>query len=209
METEAKIGMNQEKRITRCSLCHRVQEHPEPSPEAGPICERCGAPLTTYQPRNLYRTRSLALAAAALYVPANVLPIALVDYLGQHREMTIVSGIGHLFSSGVYFVGTLVFTTSFITPMMKIIGLLYLAFAPTGGNLRWKRRLYEIIQAVNPWNAMEICLLSILLALVNFGVIAQIAAGPGAMAFAGVVILTTAASVTFDPAALRYGKGEG
>lgn len=143
------------------------------------------------------------MAALILYVPANLLPIVLVDYQGRHLEITIVDGIRDLFGNGHFFLGVLVLTTSFLTPVMKILGLLFLAFAPAGlWMLGWRRRIYDLIRMVNPWNAMEVFLLATLFTLVNFGALATVRAGDGAPAFTAVVLLTAASTVVFQPSAL-------
>ena len=46
---------------------------------------------------------------------------------------------------------------------------------------------------------LDIFVIAILVAVVNFGRIASVEANPGAVAFASVVILTMLAAVTFDP----------
>ncbi|HBZ95039.1 MAG TPA: paraquat-inducible membrane protein A, partial [Pseudomonas sp.] len=46
---------------------------------------------------------------------------------------------------------------------------------------------------------LDIFVIAILVALVNFGSLASIEAGAGAAAFACVVILTMLAALTFDP----------
>jgi paraquat-inducible protein A len=46
---------------------------------------------------------------------------------------------------------------------------------------------------------LDVFVIAILVALVNFGSLASIEPGPGAAAFASVVILTMLAAVTFDP----------
>jgi paraquat-inducible protein A len=46
---------------------------------------------------------------------------------------------------------------------------------------------------------LDIFVIAILAALVSFGNLASIGAGPGALAFAVVVILTMLAALSFDP----------
>ncbi|NQB65713.1 paraquat-inducible protein A, partial [Pseudomonas aeruginosa] len=49
------------------------------------------------------------------------------------------------------------------------------------------------------WSMLDIFVIAILVALVNFGNLASIEANLGAAAFASVVVLTMFAAVTFDP----------
>ncbi len=66
------------------------------------------------------------------------------------------------------------------------------------------RELKENDQAVRDWllgrwSMLDIFVIAILVALVNFGNLASIEANLGAAAFASVVVLTMFAAVTFDP----------
>ena len=63
-----------------------------------------------------------------------------------------------------------------------------------GGN----KRLYRMIDLIGRWSNIDIFMLSILVALVQFGVLSHVRAGYGAMAFAGVVVVTMVASRAFD-----------
>ena len=46
---------------------------------------------------------------------------------------------------------------------------------------------------------LDLFMISILVTLVDLGTVAQISAGPGATAFASVVVLTMFAAMSFDP----------
>lgn len=145
------------------------------------------------------RTFALALAALFLYIPANMLPIVTVDYWGKHQETTIFDGVHGLFQTGSYIVGCLIFTTSILTPGLKILGLLLLS-----ASVRWTRWpkfrtiVFKIIRIVDPWNMLEVTLLAILVSLAEMGKIATVHPGAGVFSFAGVVVLTISATIVFD-----------
>jgi paraquat-inducible protein A len=155
------------------------------------------------------RTLALALGALALYVPANLLPIVSVDYWGMHQTTTIFDGVHGLFETGSYVVGCLIFTTSILTPGLKIVGLILLS-----ATVRWPRWrkfrtwVYRTIQVVDPWNMLEVTLLAILVSLAEMGKIATVHPGAGVFSFAGVVILTIAATLAFDPRLVWDAAGE-
>ena len=58
--------------------------------------------------------------------------------------------------------------------------------------------MYRVIAFVGRWSMLDIFMISILVDLVNFSGV-QIIAGPAAIAFAAVVILTMFAAENFDP----------
>jgi len=59
--------------------------------------------------------------------------------------------------------------------------------------------MYRFIEWIGRWSMLDIFVIAILVAVVNFGSLASIEAGAGAAAFASVVILTMLAALTFDP----------
>jgi len=146
------------------------------------------------------RTLALALAAFILYFPANLLPIVETDYWGMHEKTTIFDGIHGLFQTGSYFVGSLVFTTSILSPALKIVGLLLLSITlPWSHWAKLRAWTYKCIQIVDPWNMLEVTLLAILVSLAEMGKIATVHPGAGVFSFAGVVVLTICATIAFDP----------
>jgi paraquat-inducible protein A len=165
-------------------------------------CPRCGARLHDRKPASLARTSALVAAAVILYLPANLLPVMTVVSFGQGEPDTILSGVKALIGAGMWPVALLVFFASITVPVLKLIGLTFLTVS-VGRRSSWRPRdralLYRIIEQVGRWSMVDIFMISILVALVNLGTIAQIEPGIGAIAFASVVIITMIASMSFDP----------
>jgi paraquat-inducible protein A len=165
-------------------------------------CPRCGAALHRRKPHSLARTWALLIAACILYIPANVLPVMTVTSFGQGEPDTILSGVKALIGAGMWPVAILVFFASITVPVLKIVALIFLLISVQRGS-RWRPRdrtvLYRVVESVGRWSMVDIFMISILVALVNLGAIASIVPGPGAIAFASVVILTMIAAMTFDP----------
>lgn len=186
--------------IVTCASCGLVQRMEVPPPGARAMCARCHFEIRSRKSHSRTRTLALALGAMILYVPANLLPIVETDYWGMHQKTTIFDGIRGLFQTGSYFVGSLVFTTSILTPALKIIGLVSLSVTQNWeGWERFRTWVYKIIQFVDPWNMLEVTMLAILVSLAEMGKIATVHPGAGVFSFAGVVVLTISATLTFDP----------
>jgi paraquat-inducible protein A len=79
--------------------------------------------------------------------------------------------------------------------------MLLLITTQTGCRTRLRDRavLYRIVNAIGRWSMIDIFMESILAALVQFGSVVTIDPGIGAVAFAGVVIITMFAAEGFDP----------
>lgn len=185
--------------IVTCQTCGLVQRM-EPLPEgARAVCARCGFEIWRRKPDSRTRTFALALGALILYFPANLYPIVQTEYWGMTQSTTIFDGIHGLFQTGSYFVGGLVFTTSILTPALKILGLLLLSITlPWPGWEKFRTWTFRIIRFVDPWNMLEVTMLAILVAIAEIGKIATVHPGAGVFSFAGVVVLTISATITFD-----------
>ncbi len=165
-------------------------------------CWRCGAALRRRKPASLARTWALLITATMLYVPANVYPVMTVISLGRGTPNTIFSGMLELAALGMWPLALLVFVASITIPIMKIIALglmLISVHRRWTGHLRDRTRLYRIIEVIGRWSMIDVFMISILVALVRFGFIASVRPGPGAIAFAAVVVLTMFAAMSFDP----------
>jgi paraquat-inducible protein A len=187
--------------LARCSGCEKLHPLAE-APETGPWrCWLCGTALHLRRPGSLSRTWALLLAAALLYVPANVLPVMELNQLGNTQADTIMSGIVTLFEAGWYPVAVLIFFASIMVPGLKLVGLTILLIGVHRGsqaNPRQRTVAYRAIEYIGRWSMLDMFTTSLLVALVHLGQVATIQAGPGATCFGAVVILTMLAASSFD-----------
>jgi paraquat-inducible protein A len=180
-----------------CIAC----ELPVPEARAGGRCPRCEAVLHDRKPFALHRTTALVIAGFVLLIPANLLPILTIEQLGSVDPNTILGGIRELIRADLWPLAAIVFVASVIVPLMKLFGLtwmLLLTHQRSGRYLVGRTRLYRVIDLIGRWSNIDIFMLSILVALVQFGVLSQVRAGFGAVAFGAVVIVTMVASRAFD-----------
>ena len=168
----------------------------------GMRCSRCGFRLRVRKTDSIRRTWAFALAATVLYIPANIYPVLTVVRLGAGQPSTILGGVQELLQLGMWPLAALVFFASVAVPVLKLIGLAILLISThrgTGWALRDRTVLYRVVDAIGRWSMIDIFMESILVGVVQFGKIASVYPGPGAIAFAAVVILTMLAAHSFDP----------
>ncbi|NPT43032.1 PqiA/YebS family transporter subunit [Paraburkholderia sp. 1N] len=168
----------------------------------GGICPRCSAVLHLRKPNSLARTWAFLLAAMVLYIPAVLLPVTVTSTLLSAQSNTILSGVVFLWTSGSWALATIVFIASIVVPMLKILSLAYLAWSTQLRSSlmpRKRTRIYRWVELVGRWSMLDIYVITILVALVQFGSVATIDAGPGSIAFGAVVVLTMFAALSFDP----------
>lgn len=165
-------------------------------------CPRCGAAVHLRKPGSIRLTWAFVIAACVLYIPANVLPIMDTSSLFNAQRDTILSGVVYLWSTGSWGTALIVFVASIVTPLAKLIALALLTLSV---QLRstWRpllrAKLYRVVTFVGRWSMLDIFVVTVLVALVQLQSIAVITAGPGALAFGAVVVLTMFAAYTFDP----------
>ena len=186
--------------LLNCHVCGQLSRRPD---HAGHLrCPRCAAPLHARKPASLSACWALTLAAMILYIPANTLPIMVTaSFIGTQQD-TILSGVLYLWVSGSWPLAALVFFASVMVPLLKMIALVYLLWTVQRRSvhrLRQRARLYRLLEFVGRWSMLDIYVIVILAALVRFGGLANIEAGPAALAFGAVVVLTMLAALSFDP----------
>ncbi len=187
--------------LVSCHTCHLLVK-PASSPHSVQKCPRCHSSLHSRLPNSLARTWALVIAACILYIPANTLPVMSVVILGEGNTDTIFSGVLHLLEAGMWPLALIVFVASLVVPILKLlilVGLLLSIHFRSRWKLRDRARLYRLTELVGRWSMVDIFVIAILVALVQFGALADIEAGGGALSFAAVVILTMFAAHTFDP----------
>ncbi|NWB99019.1 paraquat-inducible protein A [Pseudomonas gingeri] len=186
--------------ILICTECHELNRQEEDRDEQ--VCTRCGAWVHPRRPNSLMRTWALLLTSAILYIPANMLPIMTVSSLGKGDPSTIMSGVITLVQHGMFPIAAVVFVASILVPTFKLVGIALLLFSVQRRqplSARQRIIMYRFIEFIGRWSMLDIFVIAILVAVVNFGRIASVEANFGAIAFASVVILTMLAAVTFDP----------
>jgi len=187
--------------LISCHSCHLLCKAP-PLEGAVTLCPRCGARLHARKPNSIAKTWALILAAFIFYIPANVLPVTRVISFGKAQTDTIMSGVIYFVQSGSWPIALVIFVASIFVPLIKLIILTFLLISVQTKS-RWRpkdrTRLYRITEAVGRWSMVDIYVITILVALVKLGALATIEAGPGAVFFAGVVVITMFAAMSFDP----------
>ena len=186
--------------LISCHSCHLLCERGKGSWDR--LCPRCGASLHDRKPNSIARTWALVLAAFIFYIPANVLPITVVISLGKAQSDTIMSGVIYFLHTGMWPIALVIFLASVFIPLLKLLVLIFLLISVQRES-SWRQqdrtRLYRIVEVIGRWSMVDIFVVTILVALVHLGGLATIHAGPGAIFFGAVVVITIIAAMGFDP----------
>ena len=204
--TDARAPTAEEAGLYSCRACTLVSQPPDVKAPDGAMlvasCPRCGTRLEWRKANSIQRVWAFLLAAYVLYVPANVLPIMNTSSLFGAQTDTILSGVLYLWRTGSWATGTIVFVASIVVPILKLIVLTFLVISvqrKSAWRPQLRARMYRVVAFVGRWSMLDIFVVTVLVALVQIKSIAVIEAGPGAVAFGAVVVLTIFAANSFDP----------
>ena len=182
-----------------CRKCHLLMD--QKALEMNRHCPRCGARLLLRKPESLTRTWALLITSLILLFPANLLPIMTVTYLGDKEPNTIMQGIEYFIQSGTYVIAFLIFFASVLVPIFKVAGIMLVLLSIRRkwmGWLRHKTLMFRMIRFIGRWSMLDIFVIALMVAIVEFGTLNSIHAAPAATYFAGVVVFTMLAANTFD-----------
>ncbi|MEM7489277.1 MAG: paraquat-inducible protein A [Pseudomonadota bacterium] len=164
-------------------------------------CGRCGGRLVSREETSLQRVWAWLAAGLLFYIPANVYPMLVTRTVGFGEEQTIVGGVIELAGHGAYVVAFIVFFASVIIPVGKFVAIGWLAWVvrrPHGYKPTQLLHLYEVVEWIGRWSMIDVFVVAILVALVQFQLIASINPGFAAVCFALSVVFTMLSAMSFD-----------
>lgn len=126
----------------------------------------------------------------------------IVNQLGSAEPTTILGGVVQFWNSKVYVVSIIIFTASVMIPGLKLIALFSLCAVAKGWlniNAKTSTKIYYLTELVGRWSMIDVFVVAILVGLIQLGNLMSITAGPAAIAFTLMVLLTMLAAHAFDP----------
>ncbi len=165
-------------------------------------CRRCGSKVHQRKPHAIPITWALGIASIIFLIPANLLPMMVVQSIAGNDAGTIMDGVIYFLEHHDAGIGIVIFIASIFIPFFKLTVLFYLLLVV---HYRWYRRarfalkLYRIIHFIGKWSMLDIFVVALMVGIVQFKHLATIVAGPAAIAFMLAVILTMFATERFDP----------
>ncbi|MDU9003536.1 paraquat-inducible protein A [Sedimentitalea todarodis] len=182
--------------LVACTTCCKVH------PSADARCRRCGSVLRSRDVTSLQRVWAWWAAGLIMYVPANVYPMLRTATLGHETQNTIVGGVMELIAHHAYGVALIVFVASVIIPVGKFIAIAFLALSINRASIlsaHARLRLYEVVEFIGRWSMLDVFVVAILSALVQFQFVANVHPGIAAVSFALSVAFTMLSAQSFDP----------
>lgn len=181
--------------LVGCRHCTLVQ------PLGTERCPRCGGRLQSRDDLSLQRVMAWWLVGLLFYIPANLYPMLITRTMGVANEATIVGGVIELTEYGAWVVAAIVFFASVIIPVGKFVAIAYLVAIvrrPHGHKPSQLLHLHEAVEWIGRWSMIDVFVVAILAALVQFNLIATINPGIAAVSFALSVVFTMLSAMSFD-----------
>ena len=186
--------------LIACQHCDLLQRLPDLPPGASARCPRCDKELWRRRDDSLNRTLALTLAAAILYVVANVMPMLGLTVVGRQAATTVIGGAQHLWDNGQQAVAVLVLFTAVIAPALQIgIMLILMLGARRKPAPAWLGRLLRHHPTTRTWSMIEVMLLGVLVALIKIADYATVVPGVALFVLGALVFLLAGIQASFDP----------
>ena len=182
-----------------CPDCDLLQRLPDLARGASARCPRCDKELWRRREDSLQRTLALALAAAALYVVANTVPMLGLTAVGHQASTTVLGGAEQLWRDGRETVAGLVLFTAVGAPALQIgFMLLIVLGARRERPPRWIGTLLRHHPTTATWSMIEVMMLGVLVALIKIADYAKVIPGLALFALGALVFVLAAMQASFD-----------
>lgn len=194
-ERRAPLSTARSAGLVACRSCGLV------APMGQHSCARCGATLQSRDTQSLQKVWAWWLAGLVAYIPANLYPMLRTTQFFHTTESTIAGGVVDLMHYGNYGIAAIVFFASIVIPVGKFVAIAWLAATIARAHTQDTHRLhlvYELVEFIGRWSMIDVFVVAILSALVQFEALASINPGIAAISFALSVIFTMLAAQSFD-----------
>ncbi|TDN58945.1 paraquat-inducible protein A [Paraburkholderia sp. BL10I2N1] len=175
-----------------CNECDTVYRRPSLTPGETARCNECRATLDRASHFNVDHWLALTVAAAIVYVIANVCPVIRIGLRSQHNEATIWQSVAALEHGAAAPIA--------VPAAMSVIGVPFLQIALLGWVLAYARSgrrapgfaaAMRLLVALRPWSMVEVALFGILVSVVKLSGFMEVTPGAGAWAMAALMTLIT------------------
>jgi paraquat-inducible protein A len=197
--------------------CARLRTQVSVGVESGALCFAAGAVLTlltraALDKADVWRAiapapqpppdaAALTLAAALLYLPANLYPMATLPIGLTPTQYTVLQGVIDLSRAHLPGLALLVLCASFVIPLAKLAALAWCiasVLRRSTRHLAAKTRVFRIVEEIGRWSMVDPFVIACFVPVTQYNALIHGSAEAAAPAFTAVVILTTLAARSFD-----------
>ncbi len=174
---------------------------PKPALKVGEraVCRQCGGTLFERKRHSVRRTLAVAMTGLLLIVPAVHLPIMGIVAQGRTTAATLLGSVRVLIDSHQYFVATCVVVFTVAIPIVRLLTIVYvlLRIRLHAADHRLPH-LFRIYNELEAWAMLHVFMLAVVVAVYKLRADAELAFGPGLVAFVLLLLCATLTSRTLD-----------
>ena len=189
--------------LVACEFCDQLHRACSLAPGEKALCVRCGGRLYGSSHDSLERSLALNLAALVLFVVANCTLFLHVSLEGHAQANRIYSGVSDLLHFDFRGLGLLIFFTTLLAPLFKILVTLYAVVAAM-----WRKPFPGVALAMRlaerlvVWSMLDVYLLAVIVAVVKLSMMAKVQLETGSYAFFALILVLSAANSALEPEAV-------
>jgi paraquat-inducible protein A len=190
---------HQPAQLIACHDCDLLQREIPLKPGCAASCSRCGAVLYRNATDSIGRTLAYTLAAAVLFVIANVFPIFAIEVQRARSAINLLGAVQSLWDQQMKFISLIVFVTTILIPALELTAMIYLLLplkfsrVPAGCTL-----ILRMMRIVQPWSMVEVLMLGMLVSLVKLTSSFKVIPGVALWSFGILTLLLAAAASSFS-----------
>jgi paraquat-inducible protein A len=178
--------------LIACEHCDSVYRQRPLAQREVANCMRCGAVLYRADRLTIDQWLALTIAAAIVFVLANVYPVIRISLQGLHNDVTLwqsVAALAHGMAAPISVVAAL---SVIVIPFLQIALLGWvLVFARMERRAPAFASVMKALHALRPWSMVEVCLLGALVSVVKLSSYMDVVIGVGIWATAALTVLIT------------------
>ena len=185
--------------IIACHECDLLQREVPLARGGVARCRRCGGVLYRDTPDSLDRTLAFSLAAAVMYIVANIFPIIGIELQGNRRATNLFGAVHSIWNQEMKLIALIVLVTTILIPAFELAMIIYLLLplkfrrAPAGIAL-----ILRVLQSIKPWGMVEIFMLGVLVSLVKLTNDFIVIPGVALWSFGGLTLMLAAVAASFN-----------
>jgi paraquat-inducible protein A len=175
-----------------CEQCDAVHRKSRMQRGEIALCARCGARLERAQRLTPDGMLAMTIAAAIMFMLANIYPIVRVDVRGAHGVSTFWGAILATWQEGSETVAVIAALTVFFAPLAELLVSGYVLWPLARGRRAPHFAVaMRALHVVGEWSMPEVFLLGAIVALVKLGSMATVIPDTGLWAFGALTWLIT------------------
>lgn len=185
--------------LIACHECDLLQREVPLAPGETALCRRCGGILYRNAPDSLNRTLAFSLAAAVMFIIANIFPIIGIELQGNRSALNLLGAVRSIWNQEMQSIALLVLVTTILIPAFELTMMIYLLLP-----LKLRRTpagiavILRVLQSIRPWGMVEVFMLGVLVALVKLTYNFSVIPGVALWSFGGLTLLLAAVAASFN-----------